>query len=66
MGNDMIKNFKTIYNIFHIDWNVQDKRKIFKNLQERDNNYRNIVLSCSRAALIGICFRNRHQKTPLS
>ena len=29
------------------------KREIFKNLQERDNNHRNIVLSCSRAALLG-------------
>ena len=41
-------------NIFHINWKDQDKRKIFKNLQGQDNNYRNIVLSCSRAALIYI------------
>ena len=38
-------------NTFHIDWQDQDKREIFKNLQEWVNNYRNIVLSCSRAAL---------------
>ena len=38
---------------FHIDWQDQDNRENFKNLQERNNNYRNyIVLSCSRAALI--------------
>ena len=41
-------------NTFHIDWKNQDKRKFFKNWQERDNNYRNIVMSCSRAALVKI------------
>ena len=39
-------------NIFQIDWKDQDKREIFKNFQDRDNNSRTIVLSCSRAALV--------------
>ena len=30
----------------------KDRGEIFKNLQERDNNYRNIVLSRSRAILV--------------
>ena len=38
-------------NTLHIDWQDQCKREIFKNFQERDNNYRNIGLSPSRAAL---------------
>ena len=39
-------------NTFYIDRKDQDKREIFKNLQERDNDYRNNVLSRSRAALL--------------
>ena len=38
-------------NTFYIDWQDQGKGEIFKYLQERDNNYRNIVLPCSRVAL---------------
>ena len=38
-------------NTFYIDWKDQDKRENFKNLQNRDNNYKNIVLSRSHAAL---------------
>ena len=35
-------------NTFHIDW--KDKREISKDLQERDNNYKNILLSFSCSA----------------
>ena len=41
-------------NTFHIGWKDQDNIEIFKNLQERDNNYRNIALSLSREALVKI------------
>ena len=45
-------------NTFHIDWQDQYKREIFKNFQERDNNCRNIVLSRSGVAL-AIILHNR-------
>ena len=44
---------KTIILLILTD-NTKTKREIFKNLHERDSNYRNIVLSCSHGALIKI------------
>ena len=44
---------------------VQDKIEIFKNLQEQDNNNRNVVLPRSRAALPKYGKRNKKFKSLL-
>ena len=53
---NMIQDFKTRQIILlklTDKANTREKfSRVYKSLQERDNNYRNIQLSCSRAALL--------------
>ena len=53
-NSNKINNFKTRQQYFSYWLTRPIQEKIFKNLQERDNNYRNIVLSCFPAALVKV------------
>ena len=49
-NSNMINNFKTII-LFILTDKTKSRDKFFNNSQDRDNDYINFVLSCSRGAL---------------